>query len=685
MSYLSPFLLVISSILACTFSFEQMAHAGTLESTALIRSDYRPGEIGRLCDSALEAARQEIDTLKKKPFLSQWWIKNSLLAFETAMADFSDRVEPLTFLSNVSTDAGLRAESTACEEKVGQFLPTLFVDPALYHTLKRGIPFSSAERRLRSETLREFEKNGMALSSDKLSTLKNLKQKLATLQTQFSQNLNNDVSTVTFSKDELSGVPKNFVDRISHQDGKFVVTTKSTDFIQVMENASNLQTRRRMLFAYLNRGGAENTKLMEEAIRLRSEIAKLLGFSNWADLQIEGRMAKTSKIALRFLEGLREKLKQRAKMDIEKLAEFKRSIHPDATSVEAADLPYLSAQLKKKNFSLDEEVIAEYFPLDSVIDGLFDTYSTLFGVRFVEVRNAPVWATGVKLYEIHESKTGEIKSYFYQDTVPRPGKYGHAAAFSLISGRKTSSAEKDGYSKPVSAIVANFTPPSVNRPSLLKHEEVETLFHEFGHIMHQTLTSAPYASLSGSSVAHDFVEAPSQMLENWVWNKDVLRKISKHFKSGEKIPESLMNQMISAKDFNQGLTTMRQLLFGLFDLKIHSSGGGVDVTSTYNDMYRDLFGIPVLEGTHFPAGFGHLMGGYDAGYYGYLWSEVYAQDMFSRFETDGLFNSQTGAKYRQAILEMGNMRDAIDLLSDFLGRSPRPDAFYRLLGITEPK
>jgi thimet oligopeptidase len=201
--------------------------------------------------------------------------------------------------------------------------------------------------------------------------------------------------------------------------------------------------------------------------------------------------------------------------------------------------------------------------------------------------------------------------------------------------------------------------------------------------MHQTLTRAPYASLSGSAVAQDFVEAPSQMLENWVWNKEILKKVSKHFRTGEVLPDDLIEKMIRAKDFNQGYSYMRQLLFGLFDMKIHSTDGPVDVTKTYNEMHKELFGFDVVEGSHFPASFGHLMGGYDAGYYGYLWSEVYAQDMFTRFEKEGLLNTVTGETYRRDVLEQGNMRDAIDLLRHFLGREPNSDAFYRKLGINQ--
>jgi thimet oligopeptidase len=241
--------------------------------------------------------------------------------------------------------------------------------------------------------------------------------------------------------------------------------------------------------------------------------------------------------------------------------------------------------------------------------------------------------------------------------------------------------KKSQYSVPVSSIVCNFTPPVGAKPSLLLHDEVETLFHEFGHIMHQTLTRAPYASLAGTSVSQDFVEAPSQMLENWVWDKALLKKISKHYSTGEALPDDLIQKMLDSKRYMMGYSYTRQLLFGLFDMTIHQANGPVDVTKVYNDLFKEMVGIDHVEGAHFPATFGHLMGGYDAGYYGYLWSEVYAQDMFSRFEKEGLVNSKTGGDYRRLILEKGNMEDALSLITQFLGREPNTEAFYKKLGI----
>ena len=390
-------------------------------------------------------------------------------------------------------------------------------------------------------------------------------------------------------------------------------------------------------------------------------------------------MANDSKTVLNFLNGLKTKLAARTQADFTKILKFKQESEPRSTKLNPWDISFYSYQLQKRDYNLDNEKIREYFPADTVISGLFQVYSKILGVRYVEITDAKNWAADVKLYAIHDSKTDQLISYFYTDFFPRAGKYDHAAAFPLISAREL----PDGkYSLPVSSIVANLAPPMNGKPSLLSHDDVNTIFHEFGHIMHQTLSRAPYASLSGSSVAQDFVEAPSQVLENWVWNEDVLNTISGHYlNSSEKLPKELLTQMIAARKFNQAYGYTKQLLYALFDMTLHTQNEVLDINKTYLNLYKDIVGQKPLSGSQFPASFGHLMGGYDAGYYGYLWSEVYAQDMFTKFPENDLTNSVVGASYRKNILEPGNMKNASELLRNFLGREPNSDAFFKKLGL----
>lgn len=640
----------------------------SLRSEPLIRFQFAPGDLTQECAGAIETLKQGLSA------------PTDAFVFEKELGDFSDKVYPLTFMGYVSTDATIREEASDCEVKMGEAYTDTFTRRDLYQVVKNTKPQNAAEERLILQHARSFEKNGMALSDDQLNLFREKKKKLAFLESEFSKNLNEDKTRIELSREELDGVREDFISaHATTPEGKFIITTKSTDYTEVMDNAKNSGTRKKMLFAYEHRAAIANTKLLNEAVTLRAEIAKLLGFETWADYRIQGRMAPSSQAVRDLLEDLKTKLKPRLEKDFGLLLKAKREMEdPNAMELIASDIRYFSNQVKKKDFSVDESVVREYFPKDIVMKGMFEVYSTLLGVTYKEVGDAEVWSPDVKLYEIHDKNTDEIIGHFYTDFVPRDGKYGHAAAFPLISGRATA---VGGYTKPVAGIVANFTPPANGKPSLLTHNEVETLFHEFGHIMHQTLTRAPYASLSGSNTAQDFVEAPSQMLENWVWSPQILEMISGHYMDPtKKLPRELVEKMVAAADFNTGYLYSRQLTFGLTDMKIHSTNE-IDVNEAYRQTHFDVMGVPTVEDSNFMASFGHMMGGYDAGYYGYIWSEVYAQDMFTLFEQNGLLDSATGEKYRTVILEKGDMTDAYELLKEFLDREPNMKAFLKKLGI----
>lgn len=645
--------------------------------TNIIRHQYAPGEITTLCTEAISQTRTELDAIAVQKSL------RGFIDFEDQMAEFSDRVNSLTFMGYVSPDADLRTEAFKCEEAVSSFSVEIMTRKDLYQRVLFSHAAGSEEERLHSQLVKSFEENGLQLSDEKLAELRALKKELGQLESKFSKNLNEDATTVSFSEAELAGTSQDFKNRLKKDgDGQYIVTTKRTDYGHVMENATNPETRRQMQFAYNNRAAATNTKLLEEAVVLRFKIGQLLGFENWADARTSGRMAQNSTNVRNLLTDLKAKLAAKTKEDLDALlVEKKRVEDPNATELHSWDISFFSNLLKKSQFSLDSETVREYFPSDVVVKGMFQVYSKLLDVGYQEVKGANVWHPSVKLYAVTENNTGAVLAYFFGDFFPREGKYGHAAAFTLVSGRRFS---KGNYNVPVSSIVANFTPPTANKPSLLSHDEVETLFHEFGHIMHQILTRAPYASLSGSSVARDFVEAPSQMLEEWVWDKDILNMISGHYTDhSQKLPEELLEKMLAAKNFNRAYFYSRQLTFGLTDLEIHSATGPVDVTEAFDRNYEQTIGVKPIQGGHFMAGFGHMMGGYDAGYYGYIWSEVYAADMFTAFESAGLLDETTGHRYRQFILEQGNMDDPLNLVTKFLGRTPNNQAFFKKLGITQ--
>lgn len=659
-----------------------VAQAPVPPATEIFRFDYKAGEISKLCTQSIRRYGRWLKEAAKSPSTLQ-----TLLAFENATADFGDETNALTFQKYVSTDEKLRAEGAKCEEKVSDYLVGVFTRRDLYKVLS-GIASNpnlvgdlrAPEARLLSETLKGFEMNGLKLPDAQLNKVRKLMKKLAQLENRFGENINKDESSLTFTAKELEGMPEAALARLTKKpDGSYVVTTKTPDYVPVMENAKDGEVRRKLMLAYQNRAMPANLKLLSEILELRRQIATQMGFATWADYKTSnGRMAKSGKEALDFLNGLRGKLAERSKQDLKAMEDMKKQTEPNSQGFQAWDFAYYGYQLKKAKFELDNEEIREYFPADIVVAGMFEVYSKLLGVRFVEEKGAPTWAEGVKLYDIVDTKSGETVAYFFADFFPRKGKYSHAAAFSLVSGRS----EPDGkYSKPVSSIVANFTAPSDGKPSLLDHDEVETIFHEFGHIMHQTLTRAPYASISGTSVARDFVEAPSQMLENWVWSPEILQSLSGHYKDTKnKLPSSLLKKMIAARDFNQGIFYTKQLYYGLMDMTYHTAKEAFDTTKVQEQLHREIVGIEPIPGGHWEASFGHLMG-YDAGYYGYLWSEVFAQDMFTRFEKGGLLSPEVGGDYRRIILESGNLEDAIVLLRKFLGREPNNAAFFKKLHI----
>ncbi len=655
------------------------ANNGKISSNE-IRSDYVKGEISKLCKASIAKAQISVDAIAATPMNSRN-IDNTLLALEESMAILEQETSPLVFMKDVHVNEKIREESLACANEINPFLVATFLRKDLYAAVKDVKPRSWQEKRLFNETIKSFENNGLKLADDKLAELKKLKEELAKIETDFDNNIAEDKQTVLLSAEELKGAQDSFIQRLKKDaSGKYIVTMSYPDIFGTLQNVSVSETRKKVNFAFMNKASQKNLPLLKRAVELRQDIAERLGYKTWADYKTsQNRMAKSSKEVWNFLNELRGKLKIGNQRDLAAMEAFKKQLDPQAGPITAWDLRYLDFQLKKKKYSLDEEKIREYFPSEKTVEGMFNVYSTILGVNFERVADAKTWSPDVQFYKIIDKKTKETVAFFYTDFIPREGKYSHAAAFPLRSGRLLS----DGtYLKPIAAIVANFNPPSGDKPSLLSHDEVETLFHEFGHIMHQTLTKAPYASFSGTSVARDFVEAPSQMLENWVWDPKVLSSISGHYKdSKKKLPTHLLKQMIAARDFNQSYFYTRQLWLGNIDMAYHSNPGAqVDTTAIQQKLHKEITGVEAMPGTHFEAGFGHLMG-YDAGYYGYLWSEVYAQDMFTVFQKGGLLSPKVGAHYRKVILEQGGMKDALDLVKEFLGRNPSPKPFYKRLKI----
>jgi thimet oligopeptidase len=654
----------------------------------LIDHKIAPDDILRKSQAAEADCEKALRAIEALPDASRTFA-NTVEAMEQAVADYLDASSRLGILKDIHPSDKVRQAASVAEENSGKYLVQVASRRELYKAVKgwqanagaREV-LDTAQQRLLELALRDFRRNGLELPDDKLKRLVDLRTRLTELSTQFGQHLNENTDSIEVSEAELDGLPAALVDRLARsKSGGRVVTTKYPDYYPFMDNAKSEAARQRLYVAMESREAARNTPLLKEAIALRDEEAKLLGYATHADFVTGDQMAKDAKTVGAFLAALREQLKPRRDADFAKMLELKRAQTGDAKAeLKPWDVPYYLNQIKKRDFAIDNEKIREFFPAQTVLTGMFKVYETLLGIEIKEVADADVWAPEVKLYEVRDRGTNAYVASFYMDLFPRKGKYGHAASAGVTVARMLGGK----YNAPIALVMANFNPPGGGRPSLLAHDEVKTLFHEFGHVMHQTLTVARYGSQAGSAVARDFVEAPSQVLENWVYEKAALDLMSGHYQDpAKKLPQETIEKMKAARTFDAGWRYTRQVFLASFDQALHTTSQAIDPDEVSRRLYQEVLGIPPAPNTHFPATFGHLMGGYDAGYYGYLWAEVFADDMFSLFEQKGVMDQELGRRYREAILAPGRSEEPDKLLERFLGRAPSNEAFLRKLGISK--
>lgn len=506
---------------------------------------------------------------------------------------------------------------------------------------------------------------------------------MSALGIQFQKNLGEEKRRLEFSTSELEGLPGDFIAAAEKSStGKISLDLKYPSYIPVMKLCKVESTRQQMEKAFNARCIEENTKILEELVELRAQSAKIMGYATHADFVTEIRMSKSASSVEKFLAQLSSKLTPLLEREIKVLLELKKKEKADRGEefdgkINAWDKSYYCDMVEKEQYSVDQELFKPYFPLEVVTKGMLDIYQELLGLIFVQEDSLPTWHEDVMVFKVKDKATSEYVGLFYLDLHPREGKYGHAACWPL----QPSCNFRDGRLKPVSACVCNFTKPTADKPSLLLHNEVETFFHEFGHCMHNICSLAEMQMFSGTSVERDFVEAPSQMLENWCWEKDALKRMSAHVETSEPLPDDLIDPLIKSRNANTGIFNKRQILLGTFDQTIHSSDS-INTTATFAQMSIDIAGFATQDGTNMPASFGHLAGGYDAQYYGYLWSEVFSADMFQRFKQSGIFSPEVGADYRRFILQPGGSKDASDMIEGFLGRAPNDAAFLVSKGLT---
>ncbi|KAK4188731.1 Saccharolysin [Podospora australis] len=569
--------------------------------------------------------------------------------------------------------------------------------------------------RLLERERKSYIKNGLGLpEGEKRARFKEIKTRLSQISIAFQKNLNEENGGLWFTPEELDGVPQDVLDTLQkgkdENEGKLRLSFKYPDLFPTLKFAKNPETRKKVFIENENKCN-QNVPLFKEAILLRDEAARLLGYPDHASFRIEDKMAKTVKTVMDFLNDLKSRLVAGGQKEIDHLLELKKKDH------EARNLPfdgnyylwdhrYYDRLMVEQEYQIDENAIAEYFPLTSTVAGMLRIFEELFGLVFVELtpedrkRISPTgkaediaWHEDVIIFSVwDDAGEGEgFVGYLYLDLHPRPGKYGHAANFNLQPGFLKADGTRH---YPATALVCNFSKPTEKKPSLLKHDEVVTLFHELGHGIHDLAGRTQYSRYHGTSTVRDFVEAPSQMLENWCWTPSQLKSLSSHYKTGESIPDDLVKKLIATKHVNDALFNLRQLHFGLFDMTVHTPKSHeelekLEVSDLYNKLRTEISQIKGPEAQGEPntwgngqATFGHLIGGYDAGYYGYLSSQVYSTDMFYTVFKSNPMDGVQGRRYRHTVLEKGGSQDEMVSLENFLGRKPSSEAFYKELGLT---
>ncbi len=586
----------------------------------------------------------------------------------------------------------MRDVATELQKRLGDWWVEISYREDVYNAVKAYADTNpelvGEDAKLLKETVRDFKRDGLNLPLDERRELEELQKTLSRLSTDFSTNIRDARHELVFTKEQLAGVPESFLGqegvRIS-DDEYHVLANVTYHFLAIMENCSVEETRHEMKLARYNLAREQNAPLLQEIVELRAEIAKRLGYNSWADYRTEVKMAGDGETALQFVEDLTEGLQPKFEAEFEEYRKLKVEETGDPNAeITFWDWRYFKNQLKKERYSVDEEALRVYFPYEQTLQGMFSTYEHCFGLKIEEVEPPYKWIDDLTLHLVSDAKTGQPLGLVYLDMFPREGKYNHFAQFGLIAGKRL---EGGIYQRPTVALICNFPSPQGDEPALLSHGEVETLFHEFGHVLHSVLTQANYARFSGTSVPRDFVEAPSQMLERWTWDKEVLDTFAADYRdSSKKIPDDLLGKMKEARLGTIATHYRRQLSFGMLDLRLHSevfAGSGMDVIDLSNEVIDDVF-LPVPEDTTFATYFGHLMG-YDAGYYGYAWADAIASDLATEFEeSPGRFlDVETGMRLRNEVYAPGSSRPIEDSIRAFLGRERSIKPFLKEIGIDE--
>ena len=608
---------------------------------------------------------------------------NTMAPLDQAITAVNDGYGVGGYMSQVHPDEDIRKAGSEAEETMEKWMAGLAFRGDLYAAVKaysatdEAAALEGESQRNLERLLRDFRRAGQELDQEDRDAVEALKKRIIELTVAYETNLSEFEDGIEVTRDELDGLPDSYIERLApgSTDGTYKVTVAYPDYVPFIGEATNRDLRQQLQFKFLNRAAADNLPLLNEAVELRWEMARKLGYETFAGYAMEVKMADPEAVA-DFYASIIPGLTELGAKELAALQQMMEKDHP-GEELKAWDWGYYDTLQRKQDYGVDDNEVAEYFPLEAVVQGMFDICGDMFGIDFTKVEEPKAWHPDVSVYAISDRASGEHLAHYYADLHPRTGKYSHAACWRLHAGVATPS----GYRRPVTAVAANFTKPTEDSPSLLKHSEAVTLFHEFGHVLHNALTEAELPRFSGTQTERDFVEAPSQIMENWMWEPAVLNRFARHHETAEPIPSDLVERMVAARDQNVALKTLRQVFYGHFDLELHAGDGPTDADEAYT-KHIGMALIPGHPGTHMGASFGHMMGdGYVAGYYGYLWSKVYGDDMFSAFEAEGVLNPSVGMRYRSAILAKGGTMDGLDLLRGFLGREPSSEAFLTKIGL----
>jgi thimet oligopeptidase len=640
--------------------------------------------VEKLCDDHLKAAEtllKEIKSLKGAP-PDKLTYDATLGRFDRMILELNSAGEFPYLMGVAHPDPTVRESAKKCEPRTDKFTTAMWLDPDLAAVLKayaaKGEKLEGERARLLHDVLRDFRRNGLDLPPEKQARLREINEALTTNGQMFISNIAASKDTLEVDPKSLEGLPPEFIAKHPLNDKrKVVLTTDYPDFFPFVTYSRDRKSALKLFVLFQNRGGKKNVEILEIILKLRAEKAKLLGYPTWADYAIEPRMAKDSKTVRAFLTKLAAAVKDVAKAEYaELITEHVRLGGNRFDKLPPPDRYFLEDRVRASKFKFNSQDLSNYFEIGAVKAGLMSISAKMYGLEYREVP-AKAWHPDVTAYEVWSGK--DLLGKFYLDLHPRPDKYKHAAMFPIRTAARLS----DGtYQKPMAVLECNFPKPGA-QAALMSHEEVTTFFHEFGHVLHHILTKSELATFSGTATARDFVEAPSQMFEEWAWSREVLDIFAKHHKTGEKIPPDLFEAMQRSRAFGRALATQRQLFLARLDIEYHTREVPFDTTRVLEEVQTSTDVFTYVKGTHFQSSFSHLIG-YDAGYYGYQWALALSRDILTRFLKEGLMNPTTAASWRQEVLSKGGGLDETSLLTRFLGRPPSHDAYIAYLKGTDP-